>query len=123
MERKVSAVQVGGSLGRSHYVNGKFIASNLGIILTPTNNPEYPINVRFYSMYSNAIRKHIVNELANGTSKLTIPVNDLMNYYVEYFHISKQNGLVEYCNKAIVTLQQKLDKEKDNFNKRINSLL
>lgn len=122
-EAVVYAVQAGGSLGRSHYVNGKFIASNLCIILTPTNNPEYPINVRFYSMYLNAIRKQIVNELADGTSKLTIPVNDLMNYYVEYFHISKQNGLVEYYNKAIVPLQQKLDKEKDNFNKRINSLL
>ena len=62
---------------------------NLCIILTPKNNPKYPINVQFYNIYLNAIRKRIVNELADGTSKLTISADDLMNYYVEYFHIDK----------------------------------
>ena len=103
-------------LGRSHYVNGKFIASNLCIILTPKN-------VQFYNIYLNAIRKRIVNELADGTSKLTISADDLMNYYVEYFHIDKQNELVEYYNKTIVPLQNELNKEKENFDNRVNNLV
>lgn len=110
-------------LGRSHYVNGKFIASNLCIILTPKNNPKYPINVQFYNIYLNAIRKRIVNELADGTSKLTISADDLMNYYVEYFYIDKQNELVEYYNKTIVPLQNELNKEKENFDNRVNNLV
>ena len=118
-EAIVYAVRAGGSLGRSHYVNGKFIASNLCIILTPKNNPEYPINVQFYNIYLNAIKKRIVNELADGTSKLTISADDLMNYYVEYFHIDKQNELVEYYNKTIIPLQNELNKEKENFNNNL----
>lgn len=92
-------------------------------ILTPKNNPKYPINVQFYNIYLNAIRKRIVNELADGTSKLTISADDLMNYYVEYFHIDKQNELVEYYNKTIVPLQNELNKEKENFDNRVNNLV
>ena len=39
-EAIVYAVQASGSLGRSHYVNGKFIASNLCLVLTPKFNSE-----------------------------------------------------------------------------------
>ena len=48
---------------------------------------------------------------------------DLMNYYVEYFHIDKQNELVEYYNKTIVPLQNELNKEKENFDNRVNNLV
>ena len=124
-EAIVYAVQAGGSLGRSHYVNGKFIASNLCLVLTPKNEDggKYPINVRFYSMYLNTIRKQIVNELADGTSKLTIPSEDLMNYYVEYFDIDKQNEIVDYYKKNVLQLQNKLEKKKACLNEMINSLL
>jgi hypothetical protein len=45
-EAIVYVVSAGGSLGRSHYVNGKFIASNLCIVLTPKNQNTYPINLQ-----------------------------------------------------------------------------
>ena len=41
---------------------------------------------------------------------------------VEYFHIDKQNELVEYYNKTIVPLQNELNKEKENFDNRVNNL-
>lgn len=44
---------------------------------------------------------------------------------VEYFHIDKQNELVEYYNKTIVPLplQNELNKEKENFDNRVNNLV
>ena len=39
----VYVVSAGGSLGRSHYANGKFIASNLCVVLIPKNPIKYPI--------------------------------------------------------------------------------
>lgn len=122
-EAIVYAVQAGGSLGRSHYVNGKFIASNLCLILTPKHNDEHQINVCFYSIYLNAIRKQIVRELADGTSKLTISSKDLMNYYVEYFPIKIQNNIVDYYKETIVPQQKELEKAKENLSNKINSLL
>jgi type I restriction enzyme M protein len=43
----IYAVKAAGSLGRTHYVNGKFIASNLCLILTPKSD-KYPVNLEFY---------------------------------------------------------------------------
>ena len=42
---------------------------------------------------------------------------------VEYFHIDKQNELVEDYNKTIVPLQNELNKEKENFDNRVNNLV
>lgn len=122
-EAIVYAVQAGGSLGRSHYVNGKFIASDLCLILTSKQTPEYPINLQFYSMYLNAIRKQIVRELADGTAKLTISAKDLMGYYVEYFTVSQQNEIIQYYNKEIIPIQKRLAEAKDVLSKKINDLM
>ena len=122
-EALIYAVSAGGSLGRSHYVNGKFIASNLCLILESKMNEDYPINLRFYNLYLNAIRKKVVNELADGTSKLTISPKDLMEYYVEYIPIDTQNEIVEYYKNHIETLQSKLDVAKNVINKKINNLI
>lgn len=122
-EAIVYAVQAGGSLGRSHYVNGKFIASNLCLILTPKHNDKHPLNVCFYSIYLNSIRKQIVRELADGTSKLTISLKDLMNYYVEYFPIKTQNSIVDFYTKTVVPKQEELKEAKQNLTNKINALL
>lgn len=122
-EAIVYATQAGGSLGRSHYVNGKFIASNLCLILTSKQNPKYPINLQFYSMYLNTIRKQIVRELADGTSKLTISAKDLMGYYVEYFSASQQNEIIKYYNEEIIPIQIRLANAKNVLEKKINDLL
>ncbi len=122
-EALVYAVSAGGSLGRSHYVNGKFIASNLCLILTLKENKDYPINLKFYNLYLNAIRKQIVNELADGTSKLTISPHDLMEYYIEYIPIDTQNEIVKYYQEHIESLQLKLDAAKREVNGKINHLI
>lgn len=121
-EAIVYAVQAAGSLGRSHYVKGKFIASNLCVILTVKRKSTYPINVQFYSFYLNSIRKQIVRELADGTSKLTISAKDLMNYNVEYIPIAQQEKIVQYYNKKILPLQTMLSKEKKIFHEKMNDL-
>lgn len=122
-EALVYAVSASGSLGRCHYVNGKFIASNLCLLLTPKNTGLYPVNLQFYSMYFNAIRKRIVNELADGTSKLTISPDDLMDYYIEYFPIDQQNKIVEYYNEQITPLKKRLEKAQKEMEQKISSLL
>lgn len=86
-------------------------------------NKDFPVNLKFYNLYMNAIRKKVVNELADGTSKLTISPKDLMEYYVEYIPIDIQNGLVESYKNNIESLQSKLDLAKNVMNKKINSLI
>ncbi len=122
-EAIVYAVAAGGSLGKCHYVNSKFIASNLCLVLTPRSNDEYPINLLFYSIYFNAIRKEIVNELADGVSKLTILPLDFENYYVEYFPIEKQNEIASYYNKHILPIQNKLIESKREMENKITDLI
>lgn len=122
-EALVYAISASGSLGRCHYVNGKFIASNLCLILTSRENKEYPINLQFYNMYLNAIRKKVANELADGTSKLTISPKDLMEYYVEYYPIDVQNSMVEYYNKNVMPVKIELEKAKAEMSSKIKALL
>ena len=102
-EAIVFAVGAAGSLGRTHYVNGKFIASNLCLILTSRNNEDYPIDLQFYNCYFESIKEQLRNDLADGTSKLTIRPEDLMNYYIEYISYDEQ---IEYRDKYINTYQK-----------------
>ena len=109
-EAIVYAAKAGGSLGRTHYVNGKFIASNLCYILTSKNNEKYPINMEFYNIYFSAIRETIVSNLADGTSKLTIDKISLSEYLIEYIPIDIQNSYIishmEKYKKAMDELKQ-----------------
>lgn len=94
-EAIIYAVKASGSLGKSHYVNGKFIASNLCLILTKKKKPKYEINMEFYNIYFKAIRDKLVADLADGTSKLTINPLELEEYFIEYISIDIQNKYVE----------------------------
>ncbi len=89
-EALVFAVAASGSLGRSHYVNGKFVASNLCLVMTAKDNPKYRIDLRFYKYYFDSIREQLRADLADGTSKLTIDPDDLMDYYIEYIPYDQQ---------------------------------
>ncbi len=97
-EALVFAFGAAGSLGRTHYVNGKFIASDLCFILTPKKDSKYPVNLSFYHTYFNAIREQIVADLAKGVSKLAINKTEFSNYLIDYVSIEKQN---EFGNKII----------------------
>lgn len=116
-EAIIFAIGASGSLGRTHYVNGKFVASNLCLILKSKNNSDYPIDLQFYSFYFQAIRKNLRNNLADGTSKLTIRQTDLMNYYIEYIPYKKQ---LEYKNKYIKQYTS-MKNELDNMEKTLNN--
>ena len=107
-EAIVYAVAAGGSLGRAHYINGKFIASNLCLILTPKDPEKFPVNLQFYAYYLNAIRRRLVNDLADGTSKPTIRKEDLADYKIEYVAKGKQDAYVEKFCPVVADLAAKL---------------
>ena len=108
-EALVYVVSAAGSLGKCHYVNGKFTASNLCLVMTPKNSKEFPINLQFYNAYLNNNRKRIVSDLADGTSKLTIGKSIFEQYYVDYIPLETQNNFV---NKHIKEYKQKLEELK-----------
>lgn len=122
-EALVYALYAGGSLGKSQYVKGKFTPSNLCVVLTPKGN-EYPINLKFYNWYLEAIRKQLVSDLADGTSKLTIARDGLLpNYYIEYFPLKEQNEFVKKHIEPYELLQQKLKQEEIKLKDKISTLL
>lgn len=113
----VYAVSAGGSLGRCHYVKGEkpYIVSNLCLVLKPLNDKKYPINMLFYSIYLNKIRKEIVNEIADGTSKLTLNPKDLKEYLIEYFDIDYQNKVARDYENKVLKLKESLLKNMEIF--------
>ncbi len=121
-EAIIYAVAASGSLGRCHYVSGKFVASNLCLVLTPKNPMKYPINMLFYSLYLNAIRQEIRNEIADGTSKLTISVDDLDNYLIEYISISTQNQIASDYKKNVLKLKEKFIKAQKEIDEKLKAL-
>ena len=90
-EALIIAVAASGSLGRVHYVNGKFISSDLCFILTPKHKEKYPINLAFYHFVFNSLRAVLVSETKSGTSKLSINQTRLKNYELPYFDIEQQD--------------------------------
>lgn len=126
-EALVYVVSAGWSLGRSHYVNGKFIASNLCLVLTPKNKSEFSINLQFYNTYFNNLRKKVVSDLADGTSKLTIWKQAFKDYYIDYIPKTTQD---EFVKNHIVTYKEKLEELKwliknaeNNINQKLGNLI
>ena len=121
-EAIVYAVSAAGSLGRTHYVKGKFIASNLCLVLTDKGNPQYPIDMQFYNCYFEAIRKQVVSDLADGTSKLTIAKDMLADYYIEYIPIAEQQAFVRTKLQSFLTLQAQYRKAQEQLSAEISKL-
>jgi type I restriction enzyme S subunit len=86
-EALIVAVAASGSLGRVHYVNGKFIASDLCFVLTPKFLDKYPLDLEFYFHVLRSIRDDLVKSTATGTSKLAINKGNFSNYEIPYFDI------------------------------------
>jgi hypothetical protein len=122
-EAIILAISASGSLGRTHYVNGKFIASNLCLILTEKNKTEYPVNLKFYNKYFSSIKEQLVSDLADGTSKLTISKNALENYYIDYIPLLQQSTFVEQFLIKIDELRCMIKKEEDNAQINILKIL
>lgn len=121
-EAIVYAVSAAGSLGRSHYVNGKFIASNLCLVLTPKHDSGYPISLEFYNCYFVAIRKQIVSDLADGTSKLTIGKDSFEQYYIDYIPFDEQIAFVKTKLKDFLKLQTQYRAAQEKLEQDITNL-
>ncbi|MBF05295.1 hypothetical protein CL644_01155 [bacterium] len=92
-EALVVAVAASGSLGRVHYVNGKFISSDLCFILTPKDSKKFPIDLKFYYSIFKSIREDLVKKTATGTAKQAINKTNFGNYEVPYYSIEQQKEL------------------------------
>ena len=94
-EALIFAAAASGSLGRTHYVDGEFISSDLCFILTPKNEEKYPLNLAFYHFVFNSLRPALVAATKSGTSKESINQNNLKKYELPYFDIEQQDLWIE----------------------------
>lgn len=122
-EAIVMAISASGSLGRTHYVKGKFTAANLCTLLIPKRDSGYEINLKFYNFYFNAIRKQLRNDLADGSSKLTIRPDDLREYYIEYIPKAEQDEFYENNIKSFEKLQKKVLSAQNKLNDNLTNML
>jgi len=109
-EALIFAMGASGSLGRTHYVNGKFITSDLCFILTPTPQLKEKIDLRFYYYYFNSIRSKIVKETATGTSKLAINQTNFKKYKIMFGNIDEQIKLRSIYEKVDIEAKELLKK-------------
>lgn len=89
-EAIVYAIEAEGSLGRAHYVNGKFMASNLCLVLREKDHKKYPLDMEYYAYHLMSIRKDLVSSLKDGSSKQSISQKRLKNYLIEYIPLDEQ---------------------------------
>jgi type I restriction-modification system DNA methylase subunit len=115
-EALLFAMGASGSLGRTHYINGKFIASDLCFILTPKKGVN--INLSFYHWFFNGIRNQLVMDLAKGGAKLSINKTDFNNYKIFKIPIAVQ----EEIGKKIKSNVEKIDKLKGDILKLENDI-
>ena len=108
-EALIIAVAASGSLGRVHYINGKFISSDLCFILTPKDQKKIPVDLQFYQHLFQSIRQDLVQATATGTSKLAINQENFGNYKVPYFDIEYQK---KYREKFVKLEEQQKQIEK-----------
>jgi type I restriction enzyme, S subunit len=87
-EALIFAMAASGSLGRTHYIKGKFISSDLCFILTPKKGLR--LDLTFYHRLFNFLRTDIVKKTATGTSKLAINQTNFGAYNLPYFEYEQQ---------------------------------
>jgi len=101
-EALIIAVAASGSLGRTHYVDGKFISSDLCFILTPKDEEKYPLNLSFYHFVFNSLRPVLVAATKSGTSKESINQTNLKKYELPYFDIEQQDLWIDKLKNTLV---------------------
>lgn len=99
-EALIFAAAASGSLGRTHYVNGKFITSDLCIILTPKDELKYPVDIKFYNIIFNTLKDDIVKNTKAGTSKEAIGLRALGDYDLPYIDYKQQKQVAKRFNNA-----------------------
>lgn len=121
-EALVYAVAASGSLGRTHYVRGKFIASNLCLILIPKEKWRNKLNLEFMATYLDSLRDEMKYNLADGTSKLTIGNAPLKEYRIKILDKTLQDEYHRKYIKPFREQQEKLNKQRVIMENALNSL-
>lgn len=103
-EALIFAAAASGSLGRTHYVNGKFISSDLCFIITPKDQENLPVDLMFYHILFNELKDEIVRNTKAGTSKEAIGLGNFGKYRLPYFDIDTQ---IEIKNRFVNTEELK----------------
>lgn len=114
-----------GSYGRAHYVNGKFIASNLCRILVEKDHGKYPIDMEFYTYYLNSIRDTVCKDIAMGTSKLSIRKEYLDDYKIEYIPYDEQlklKAVIKQREIDLLSLQEQFIQKQNSFYDGISNI-
>ena len=101
-EALIFAAAASGSLGRTHYVDGKFISSDLCYILTPKNEQIYPLNLAFYHFVFNSLRPIIVKATKLGMSKESINQSNFNKFELPYFDIEQQDLWISKLKDTLV---------------------
>lgn len=114
-EAIIFAMGASGSLGRTHYVNGQFITSDLCFILTQRKD----LNLNFYNYLFRYERQRIVKETATGSSKLAINQKNFSNIYLAYIKKSIQDDCWEKITK-IVSAKTQIEQLENLVNNLIN---
>lgn len=86
------------------------------------HDPKYPIDLEFYNCYFASIKKQIVSDLADGTSKLTISPDMFKDYYIDYIPYKEQQEFVKTKLKDFLKLQEKYKKAQEQLSQDIANL-
>lgn len=122
-EALIYAVGASGSLGRTHYVNGKFVTSDLCFILTPKRESQMKINLKVYFHYFNFFREEIVKATATGTSKKAINMKNFSNYRIDY--VDNQDKILKNIENVlpIATRLQDINENNQNLSQEMRKKL
>lgn len=105
-EALIFAAAASGSLGRTHYVDGKFISSDLCFVITPKDQQKLPVDLKFYHILFNELKDEIVRNTKAGTSKEAIGLGSFGKYQLPYFDIDTQ---IEIKNRFVNSEEIKSD--------------
>jgi len=125
-EALVFAAAASGSLGRTHYVDEKFIASDLCFILTPKDHVAFPINIEFYHFVFKSLRSKLVTATKSGTSKESINQKNFKKYEIPYFNIEQQNLWIDRLKNTLAkkeAIEEEVTFQKTTANKFRRSIL
>ena len=120
-EALVVAVAASGSLGRVHYINDKFISSDLCFVLKPKDSSKFPVNLEFYYSIFKSLKKDLVKSTATGTAKKSINKTNFGNYVIPYYNIEEQNRLKPVFEK-VADNSEKINHELSNQKQLVSKL-
>lgn len=120
-EALIVAVAASGSLGRVHYVNDKFISSDLCFVLKPKDSHKFPVNLEFYYSIFKSLKEELVKSTATGTAKKSINKTNFGNYVIPYYNIEEQNRLKPVFEK-VADNSEKINQELSNQKRLVSKL-